>query len=83
MRAVLISTARELGKRHGAKRLVVIAIDGADYGITTWGETRAECQALRRWAESAKAVQVVAAIAGAKPQASYVFASLEPDGAPT
>lgn len=73
MRAVTIAAARELGKRVGARRLVILAIDGEDYGITTWGETKAECRALAKWAESRKAERVVADIADAELESGYVL----------
>lgn len=80
MRAVPIAAARDLGKRSGARRLVIIAIDGDDYGITTWGETKAECRALAKWAESKKADRVLAEISGADVENGYVHVALLPGG---
>ena len=78
MNAVPISTARDLGKRHGARRVVVITLDGDDYGITTWGSTREECRQLAKWAESAKATRVVADIARAKVASGFVWTASLP-----
>ena len=78
MNVIPIATARDLGKRHGARRLVIIAIDDDDYGITTWGSTREECRQLARWAESAKATRVVDDIARAKVESGFVLTALLP-----
>lgn len=56
MKAISINTARVLGNQSEAQRLAILAIDDDyRYSVTTWGKTRADCRAMRRWAESAKA----------------------------
>lgn len=58
-----ISQARDLGKRHGARKVVILALDEAQFNVTTWGLTRAECQQLGRWAESRDAADLAADLA--------------------
>lgn len=60
MTPVPIDSARELGKRHGAYKLAVLAVsrDGS-ICITTWGETIKECRAMRAWAESPAATRTL------------------------
>ena len=78
MNAIGIAAARDLGKRHGARRLVIIALDGDDYGITTWGATRADCRALRIWAESDLATDVCEDIADSELDGGAIIVATEP-----
>lgn len=56
MKAISINTARVIGNQSEAQRLAILAIDDEyRYNVTTWGKTRSDCRAMRRWAESAKA----------------------------
>ena len=63
MTASPINAARQIGAQSEARRVVIIALDGEGFAITTWGKTKAECQALGRWAESAEADALVASLA--------------------
>lgn len=58
MKPVPISWARSIGQRVGARKVVIIAIDD-QYGITTWGKTRAECRLLAGWCESEAAQDTI------------------------
>jgi len=60
MKAISINTARVIGNQSEAQRLAILAIDDEyRYNVTTWGKTRSDCRAMRRWAESAKAKKVL------------------------
>ncbi len=78
MRAVPIAAARRLGQESGARRIVVIAVSGDDYCITTWGQTRRECAALAAWAESDDGSKLVAGIGGTRPKSGAVLVANEP-----
>ena len=67
MKRVPIETAREIGGKAGADRVVVIAIGSDSYCVTTWGKTRRECQALGDWADSPAAERVVLDLAATPP----------------
>ncbi len=58
MKSVSIAEARRLANEAGATRLLIVCLDddGA-FSFTTFGKTRAQCQALKEWAEC-KAVSV-------------------------
>lgn len=52
MKAISINTARVIGNQSEAQRLAILAIDDEyRYNVTTWGKTRSDCRAMRRWAE--------------------------------
>lgn len=53
MNPVSVTQARIIGKAHGLTKLVIIAIDqdSGEFGITTWGRTKAECRELAAWSE--------------------------------
>lgn len=51
MNLIPISEARRLAKSSGARRLMILAIEGNDYTFTTYGETKKDCTALARWAD--------------------------------
>lgn len=80
MKLISINAARTICQRAGANRLAIIALDDDAYCITTWGETRAECRALARWAESEDARTAVAAIAGtrAPPEKGIITVANDP-----
>lgn len=67
MNAIRVKTAADLGVQSGAKRIIIIAMDGNSYGITTWGHTRYACKALAKWAESEAAVNALMEIADKRP----------------
>jgi len=47
-----ISEARRLAKKHAATRLIVISInERGDYAYTTYGQTKAMCQAVATWSD--------------------------------
>ena len=51
-KGVPIDVARSIGKEHKADRVAIFAIrDDGVYSITTYGKTRAKCDAMKRWAE--------------------------------
>lgn len=53
MKCVPIPEARRLANETGAEKLVIIAVDGkGNYSFTTFGKTKAQCSAMREWAES-------------------------------
>ncbi len=60
-----IDTARAIGKSTGARRVVILTICGDEVAWTTYGQTRAECQALARWAASDAAIDVAVMVAEA------------------
>lgn len=39
-----ISDARELATKHGCRQIVVLAYNGEETLITTWGKTKADCE---------------------------------------
>jgi hypothetical protein len=52
MKPVPIPTARKLATETGATRLVILGIDdNGVYAYTTFGKTKAQCDALRIWAD--------------------------------
>jgi hypothetical protein len=53
LRPVPVDQARRLAAQTGGSLLAVIVVDrdGKQCAITTWGQTRAECRALKRWSE--------------------------------
>ncbi len=52
MKPVPIEWARAIGQRKRYCRVAILYTDGHQIGITTYGQTRAECRALARWSES-------------------------------
>lgn len=64
MKAISINAARDLGKKSGASRIVILSLDDDDrYSVTTWGKTTRDCKALANWAESPKAIAVLRSVA--------------------
>jgi hypothetical protein len=51
LRPISVEQARRLAAQAGGSLLAVIVVDGDQCAITTYGRTRAECQALRQWSE--------------------------------
>jgi hypothetical protein len=78
LKSISINAARELGQAAHARRIVILALSGTDYSVTTWGRTRAECGALARWAESQKAMAALRTIADAKPDSGIITVANEP-----
>lgn len=64
--AVPIDWARAIGKRRNYLKVAIIYTDGKTYGITTYGKTRAECQALARWCGSYHGEDAATSIMDAK-----------------
>lgn len=59
MKTVPVSHARMCGHAAGAHRVAVIYTDrDGNSGVTTWGETQADCRALAEWAENMAAAAV-------------------------
>ena len=79
MQAISINAARTLGQKSGARQVVIIALDGDSYGITTWGKTRAECQALAKWAEKKSTVSILQTIADAHLDGGSILTTPDPD----
>ena len=79
MKAISINAARELGKKAGARRVVILALDDDTYGITTWGLTRRECGELAAWAESKTATAVLRGIAEAGLRGGSILTAGDPD----
>lgn len=53
MKATPISKARQIGQETGATRVAVLVIDDdGRYAVTTWGKTKSQCDAMRRWSET-------------------------------
>ena len=53
MKVVPIPDARRIGQASGADRVAVLYLDDdGNFGITTWGETKAKCRAMREWCET-------------------------------
>ena len=47
-----VSGARRIAKEHGMKRLLVLGIDSdGGFAFTIYGATKADCQAMARWAD--------------------------------
>lgn len=64
MKAISINTARVIGNQSEAQRLAILAIDEENrYNVTTWGKTRSDCRAMRRWAEGANAKKTLSDMA--------------------
>ena len=57
-----VAWARKIGERLGALRVVIVVVwpelETDRFGVTTWGRTRADCAAARRWSESGAAGRV-------------------------
>lgn len=52
MKPVSISQARQVATDHNMTRLLVLGIDGhGNFAFTTYGRTKADCDAMRRWAD--------------------------------
>lgn len=53
MKPVPIPQARQLANDYGMTRLLILGIDdNGNFAFTTYGRTKADCDALRRWADS-------------------------------
>lgn len=53
LKCVPIPEARRLANEHGATRFMIIAIDDdGHFAYTTFGRTKAQCAALKEWAEA-------------------------------
>ena len=53
MKCVSISEARRLANETSAEKLLILAVDGkGNFAFTTFGKTKAQCSAMREWAES-------------------------------
>lgn len=63
MKCAPIAEARRLANETGADKLLILAVDGN--GFTTSGKTKAQCAAMRRWAES-RAVNIALSMEEAK-----------------
>lgn len=51
IKPIPISTARSVGQAAQAKRVAIIAVDDdGRFCITTWGRTKADCLAAKRFA---------------------------------
>lgn len=72
MKPIPIKAARTLGQESGAQRIVIFALKSGAYNITTWGKTRRDCEALRRWAETDRAEEVVQSVADAPNRLSFL-----------
>ncbi len=79
MKNIAIAAARRLGQESGATRVAVIALDGSDYFITTWGATRRDCRALMAWAAGRDGEAVVNQIAGTELPDGGVLSALDPE----
>lgn len=52
MRCAEISEARRLANKIGAKKLLILAIDdNQNFSFTTFGQTKAQCLKMARWAD--------------------------------
>lgn len=50
MKPAPIKEAERIGKAAGADRVAVLMLDDSGtYAWTTWGRSRADCEALKRW----------------------------------
>lgn len=79
LQPISINAARALGKKSGARQLVILSHDGKSYSVTTWGKTKEECRALARWAESRKAVKVIEQICDETLRGGTVYTTPDPD----
>jgi len=53
MKCVSIPEARRLANEHGMSKLLILGIDdNGNFAFTTYGKTKAQCNAMRRWAET-------------------------------
>ena len=78
MKAPSIKTARDIGQTIGATKVVILALNGEDYSIVTWGKTMAECRTLARWAESKKAINTLCQIADEELTAGIISVAIDP-----
>lgn len=78
LKAISINAARELGQASNARRIAILALNGTDYSVTTWGATSKECRALAKWAESRKAIETLRTIADARPDGGIISVANEP-----
>lgn len=52
MKCVPISEAKRLANETGATKLLILGIDDeGNFAFTTYGKTKAQCQALAKWAD--------------------------------
>lgn len=52
LKCVSIPAARRLANEHGMSKLIILGIDGrGNFAFTTFGRTKAMCDAMRRWAD--------------------------------
>lgn len=59
MKPVPISHARSSGILAGAQRVAILYVNhDGNFGVTTWGQSKADCRALAAWAESDAAMAV-------------------------
>jgi hypothetical protein len=48
-----ISEAKRIGETTGATRVAVLIVnDDGNFAVTTWGKTKAQCDALKRWSHT-------------------------------
>jgi len=68
VKPVPVKTAREIGQAMGFDRVVIIAIrdDEARGSLTSWGRTKAKCDALGRWIDSIEAVEAAVQVRDAE-----------------
>ena len=53
MKCVPIPEAKRLANETGATRLLILGIDDhGNFAFTTFGRTKAQCDAMRIWADS-------------------------------
>lgn len=52
MKPAPIKDAEWIGKACAADRVAILMLDDSEaYAWTTWGRSRADCQAIRQWGE--------------------------------
>lgn len=52
LKCVPIPEARRMANEHGATRLLILGIDDkGNFAFTTFGRTKAQCDAMRIWAD--------------------------------
>lgn len=52
MKPVPIPEAKRLAKESGATRLLILGIDdNENFAFTTYGSTKAQCEAMKAWAD--------------------------------
>jgi len=52
MKCVPIQEAKRLANEHGMSKLLILGIDDSgNFAFTTFGRTKAQCDAMRIWAE--------------------------------